>query len=487
MRFGSVLILFILAAAFLGSEASAAIVRPVKDRVNEAFREVFSRSPTRAENIYWLDRVVTGDKRTYESLRGAMFYHKALGFSVGKDPALQSIVTVNDTQTLANKTISARINSILELDKIKTISGVLPVANGGTGVSSLDDRVDLGTDTTGKYVATITNPDGLLTISGAGSEGSEPTVAVTEDSIDLTSLKDSLTLDAVTLTFTDGTNTLLTLTDAGTTGNLSITGDLTIAGDDLTLATNTSGDILVADGTNYNPVAVSGDASLASSGALTVTNLTCTDCINATEIEDVYLLNSGDTSTGNLTFLKADPAVVFDVATANDTDFWLGTIDDAGGDDDDVFQIGDGTTVGTNPFLTITTAGNVTIAGQLNVGSIPAEANDFDVCGQNDGDIVNCASTIRLKENVLPLTLGLQTALQLQPRTFNWKETGAADLGFIAEEVEQMSPLLVVHDAQGQPESVKYRQMTAVLIKAIQEQQAEINQLRQTIQTIQGH
>ena len=38
--------------------------------------------------------------------------------------------------------------------------------------------------------------------------------------------------------------------------NLTLTGDLTIGGDDLTMATNTAGHILVADGTNFNPISV---------------------------------------------------------------------------------------------------------------------------------------------------------------------------------------------------------------------------------------
>ena len=45
-----------------------------------------------------------------------------------------------------------------------------------------------------------------------------------------------------------------------TTGNVTIGGDLTVTGDDITMGTNTSGHILVADGTNFNPVAV-GDLS----------------------------------------------------------------------------------------------------------------------------------------------------------------------------------------------------------------------------------
>ena len=38
--------------------------------------------------------------------------------------------------------------------------------------------------------------------------------------------------------------------------NLTLAGDLTISGDDLIMGTNTAGHILVADGTNFNPVAV---------------------------------------------------------------------------------------------------------------------------------------------------------------------------------------------------------------------------------------
>ena len=53
-------------------------------------------------------------------------------------------------------------------------------------------------------------------------------------------------------------------------GNVTIGGDLTVSGDDLYMGTNTGGYILVADGTNFNPVAVSGDVTMASNGAVTI-------------------------------------------------------------------------------------------------------------------------------------------------------------------------------------------------------------------------
>ena len=55
-------------------------------------------------------------------------------------------------------------------------------------------------------------------------------------------------------------------------GNLTVGGDLTISGDDLTMGTNTSTAILVADGTNYNPVVPSGVIDLANNGAFTLDN-----------------------------------------------------------------------------------------------------------------------------------------------------------------------------------------------------------------------
>lgn len=49
-------------------------------------------------------------------------------------------------------------------------------------------------------------------------------------------------------------------------GNLTVDGDLTITGDDIFMATNTAGNLLIADGTNFNSVAV-GDLSEISSVA----------------------------------------------------------------------------------------------------------------------------------------------------------------------------------------------------------------------------
>ena len=53
-------------------------------------------------------------------------------------------------------------------------------------------------------------------------------------------------------------------------GNLTISGDLTVSGDDITMGTNTSGAALIGDGTNFNPVAISGDITIGSTGTAAI-------------------------------------------------------------------------------------------------------------------------------------------------------------------------------------------------------------------------
>ncbi len=89
-------------------------------------------------------------------------------------------------------------------------------------------------------------------------------------------------------------------TDLNVAGNFKISGDLTVTGDDITLGTNTAGHLLVADGTNYNPVALSGDATLASNGAITIAN----DAVGADELAANAVVNASIASGAAIAFSK---------------------------------------------------------------------------------------------------------------------------------------------------------------------------------------
>jgi hypothetical protein len=76
----------------------------------------------------------------------------------------------------------------------------------------------------------------------------------------------SATNNSGNLIIKSGTTTALTFTGS----SVAIAGDLTITGDDLVMGTNTDTAILVADGTNYNPVVPSGDVGLTNAGVFSI-------------------------------------------------------------------------------------------------------------------------------------------------------------------------------------------------------------------------
>ncbi len=105
-----------------------------------------------------------------------------------------------------------------------------------------------------------------------GSSAITTTGLITGGSLDI----DDVVINGATIGHTDDTD-LITLAN----GTVTIAGDLTVSGDDITMGTNTAGNLLVADGTNFNSIAV-GDLSSIS----TVAN------------DDVFL--AVDTSGGGL-------------------------------------------------------------------------------------------------------------------------------------------------------------------------------------------
>ena len=111
----------------------------------------------------------------------------------------------------------------------------------------------------------------------------------------------SATNNSGNLIIKSGTTTALTFT----TENVAIAGDLTISGDDLFMATNTSGHILVADGTNYNPVAAGGDITIAANGTVTIAN----DAITSAKIADDAITSALIADDAITSALIADGAV----------------------------------------------------------------------------------------------------------------------------------------------------------------------------------
>ena len=103
-----------------------------------------------------------------------------------------------------------------------------------------------------------------------------------------------------------------------------------------------------------------------------------------------------------------------------------------------------------------------------------------------DRDVVAFSTTPsdkRLKTNIEDINYGLETIMKLSPKQYDWKKDDTHDIGFIAQEVEEVIPEIVKDKKHFDKEikTLDYEKLTAVLIKAVQEQQERINKLEEKL------
>jgi hypothetical protein len=97
-------------------------------------------------------------------------------------------------------------------------------------------------------------------------------------------------------------------------------------------------------------------------------------------------------------------------------------------------------------------------------------------------------SDYRLKENIVPMEKGLERVKKLKPVKFDWKEDGSSSEGFIAHEIQEAGWEVGVEGQKDGEEMqmVEYGKLTPLLVKAIQEQQTQIEALQSEINTLKG-
>ncbi len=96
------------------------------------------------------------------------------------------------------------------------------------------------------------------------------------------------------------------------------------------------------------------------------------------------------------------------------------------------------------------------------------------VVADANGKLWKQSSSQRYKHNVADLPTAGDAVLDLRPVSFDWNSTGAPDIGLIAEEVEQVLPDLVIRDADGQPDGVRYDKVALYLLDVLREQRSWI-------------
>ena len=100
----------------------------------------------------------------------------------------------------------------------------------------------------------------------------------------------------------------------------------------------------------------------------------------------------------------------------------------------------------------------------------------------SNGQLGTVSSSRRYKEDINEMGEASERLLSLNPVTFHYKqayENGEqpVEYGLIAEEVAQVFPELVVFNENNQPETVKYRLLSSLLLNEMQKQSSELRSL----------
>jgi len=121
--------------------------------------------------------------------------------------------------------------------------------------------------------------------------------------------------------------------------------------------------------------------------------------------------------------------------------------------------------------------------GDFLMNSTTAAVGSDPLCWDSSGASYwgDCSSLLKWKTNLNKLDVGLKEVLQLEPYSFDWKYKDNAvtdgeeydelifDQGFIADYVEEVNPLLVDYNQEGELTDINERAIMGAIINAIQD------------------
>lgn len=97
------------------------------------------------------------------------------------------------------------------------------------------------------------------------------------------------------------------------------------------------------------------------------------------------------------------------------------------------------------------------------------------------GKLGTVASSRRFKEGITSMGQASETLFALKPVTFHYKQefdpTAMAQFGLVAEEVEKINPDLIVRDKEGNPYSVRYDAVNAMLLNEFLKEHQKVQRL----------
>ena len=217
-----------------------------------------------------------------------------LDMSAAGDATFNNQVIVGDGKLVLNSTaVTSTAAELNILDGVTSTTAEVNILDGDTSASSVTivdaDQIILNDAGTMKQVAV----SALNTYTSSSIAADN--ISSGSSAVNLTTSSGNITIDAaandsdIIFKGTDDSSdiTMLTL-DGSAAGAASFNSDVTV-GALLKMPDNTSAKILVADGTSFQEVAVSGDVSIASNGAVTIAATSVENSMLAGSIADSKL------------------------------------------------------------------------------------------------------------------------------------------------------------------------------------------------------
>lgn len=121
--------------------------------------------------------------------------------------------------------------------------------------------------------------------------------------------------------------------------------------------------------------------------------------------------------------------------------------------------------------------GNTTLAGNLTVSTINS-ASGTPLVVDEAGRIYKQSSSTKYKTNIADFTDDYKKILKLSPARYQYLGRAEEEIGYLAESLDRMGlKTLVVYNALGEPESIKYDKIPIYLIPIIKEQEEKLASL----------
>ena len=393
--------------------------------------------------------MIVGDGTTDPVAESGATLRTSIGVGTGDSPQLTGIELGHASDTTLTRASSGDVN--IEGNIVYRAGGTdVPVTDGGTGASTLTDGGILLGSGTGAITAMAVLGDGEMIVGDGTTDPAVESGATLRTSIGV-GTGDSPTFTDLTLTGD--------LTVTGTTTELQVT-NLNVEDKNITVASG-SADSAAADGAGLSVAGAGATFTYTHSG--TRWNMNKALDMGANTITTTGAIAGATLNTGQ----GANELYAMDQDVKTTDDVTFNNVDSDG-------------------LVTVTGTGTSQFSSHLQSHCLGIGTAPSTVAGEirATGDITAYySSDERLKENFAPLAGALDKVKAIGGYEFDWKEgiedaTSKAghDIGVKAQEIQAQYPDLV-HERDNGYLAVDYIKLSAVLIEAVKELAAKVEEL----------